>query len=182
MLNELLRDLYASNLWIILIAMPLLTVGWSVLGAFFSERIRTLYVVMLALSVMMIVYVTVFSRGESEAGLDLVPFSSFQRAKENREIYRSMLMNVLLFLPLGLSCPYLLRGAPAGRVLLTIAAGCFLSLTVEAIQLVFHIGLTETDDVLCNSFGTALGALSYPLSLLWKRLIQKRRKNRSQTV
>ncbi|MBQ6153981.1 MAG: VanZ family protein [Ruminococcus sp.] len=176
MLDELLQELYESNLWMILIAMPVLIAVWSVIGARFSEKIRVLNTVIFALAVMMIIYVTVFSRGESEPGVDLMPLSSFERAKVNREIYRAMVMNILLFFPFGLSLPFLLKGSAGRRVLLTIAAACLLSVSVEIIQLIFRIGLTETDDVICNTFGAALGGLSYPLSQLWIRLSERRKK------
>lgn len=169
MLDELLHELYESNLWIVLIAMPILIAVWAFIGARFYEKIKTLNLVIFALSVVMIIYVTVFSRGESEPGLDLIPLSSIERAKENREIYRAMVMNILLFLPFGLSCPFLLKGGTARRVLLTIGASCFLSVMVEAIQLIFRIGLAETDDVICNTFGAALGSLSYLIASLWIR-------------
>lgn len=48
-----------------------------------------------------IFYMTVCARGEETAEAVLVPFQNFREAREQPELYRSMLMNVLLFFPIG---------------------------------------------------------------------------------
>ena len=174
MLNELLRSIYACDIATVMIAVPVFLLAWSVVFAAFGERMKGLSAAVLLIGVTVIIYVTVFSRGGSEAGVDLIPCSSFFKAKENPQLYREMLMNVLLFFPFGLSFPFLISGGIKKRLLLTVLSGLVLSVTVEAIQLIFAIGLCETDDVLCNGAGTLLGGLSYPLSVWWMKHLQKR--------
>lgn len=123
--------------------------------------------------VAVILYATVISRGESSVGHDFTPFSSFQRAVEQPEMYRSMLMNVFLFEPLGLMLPFVIKGSTVKRILLTIVIGFALSVAIEASQYFFALGMAEADDVICNTVGAALGACAYLLTLLWRKLMSK---------
>ena len=123
--------------------------------------------------VAVILYATVISRGESSLGHDFTPFSSFQRAIEQPEMYRSMLMNVFLFEPLGLMLPFVIKGSTVKRILLTIVIGFALSVAIEASQYFFALGMAEADDVICNTVGAALGACAYFLTLLWRKLMSK---------
>ena len=112
-------------------------------------------------SILVILYLTVIKREAGDKGVSLTPFITFQLAKIEPELYRSMLMNVFLFVPFGLSFPYLFpeKWKPAGKVLLTVLAGFLLSAGIEAAQYYFHLGLAETDDVIMNTAGTVFGAL-----------------------
>lgn len=179
MINRFLHEIYVSNISSILIAMPILLLVWSVFGAAFYKYMRIISSVMAVVAAGVILYATVISRGESGAGADFVPFSSFERAKLQPEMYRSMLMNVFLFMPLGLSLPFVFDGGTGKRILLTILVGLFLSVTVEAIQYFAHLGMTETDDVICNTVGTAIGSCAYLLSLLWRKLFNKTKERRA---
>lgn len=147
----------------------MLLLAWSFLGAAFPKRIRVVAAVAALLSLTSILYATLFSRDPAAAELHLIPFSSFARAAVRPEMYRSMLMNVFLFVPLGLSLPFVLRGSTAKRIWLTVLIGFLLSMTIETIQYLFSLGLVETDDVLCNTLGAAVGSASCLLSLLWQR-------------
>jgi glycopeptide antibiotics resistance protein len=145
-----------------------------VIGGMFYKYMRIIGAVMAVIAIGAILYITVFSRGERGIRADFIPFSSFERAKIQPEMYRSMLMNVFLFVPLGLSIPYILGGGTVKRILLTILIGFIISVTVEAIQYFGSLGLTETDDVICNTLGMAIGSCTYPLSMLWKRIYVKK--------
>ena len=173
-MGNFFHSIYVLDISTILITIPVLLLVWSVISAAFYNQMRIIGAVLAVIAVGAIVYVTIISRGESEAGVDLIPFSSFERAKIQPEMYRSMLMNVFLFVPLGLSLPYVFGGGTAKRILLTILIGFLLSATVEAIQYFGHLGMAETDDVICNTLGTAIGSCAYLLSLLWRKLFRKK--------
>ena len=172
-MGNIFHNIYAAKISTILIAIPVLLLVWSVIGAAFYKQMRIIGAVLVVVAVCAIMYVTVFSRNESGAGAYFVPFSSFERAKIQPEMYRSMLMNVFLFVPLGLSMPYVFGGGIAKRILLTILIGFLLSVTVEAIQYFGHLGMAETDDVICNTLGSAIGSCAYLLSLLWRKIFKK---------
>ena len=120
-----------------------------------------------------IFYITVFRNDPGKQELILMPFQSFVEAKEQKEMYREMIMNVFLFFPLGLTAPFALLPArgkqgkanrfPLRYAAMTVGAAAVLSVSIEIFQYFFALGRCETDDVLCNSFGAFLGALSYLL-------------------
>lgn len=172
-MGNFFHRIYILDISTILITIPILLLVWSMIGATFYKYMRIIGVVMAVIAVGAILYITVFSRGESGKGADFIPFSSFERAKIQPEMYRSMLMNVFLFVPIGLSLPFVFGGSTGKRILLTILVGLLLSVTVEAIQYFAHLGMAETDDVICNTLGTAIHSCAYLLTLLWRRIIMR---------
>lgn len=178
-MGNFFHRIYILNISTILIIIPILILVWSVIGAVFYKYIRIIGVVFAVIEIGAILYATVISRGERGAGADFVPFSSFARAKIQSEMYRSMLMNVFLFVPLGLSLPFVFGGGTGKRILLTILVGMLLSITVESIQYFAHLGMAETDDVICNTVGTAIGSCAYLLALLWRKLFNNTKEGRT---
>ena len=178
-MGNFFHRIYILDISTILISIPILLLVWSVIGGMFYKYMRIIGAVMSVIAIGAILYITVFSRGESGAGADFIPFSSFERAKIQPEMYRSMLMNVFLFVPLGLSLPFVFSGGTGKRILLTILVGLFLSVTVEAIQYYARLGMAETDDIICNTVGTAIGSCAYLLALLWRNLFNKTKERRS---
>lgn len=173
MLHTFFHSIYVSDIPVIFILMGGLLLSWSVIAAVFRKKMTWIAAVLAILSLAAIFYVTLFSRTSASLQLHLIPFSSFERARANREIYRSMLMNVFLFMPLGLSLPFILRGGVGKRILLTALIAFALSVGIEAIQFAFSLGMVEADDVLCNAVGATLGACAYPLSRLWRTLFHR---------
>ena len=107
--------------------------------------------------------------------VSLIPFASFEAARVQPEIYRSLLLNFLMFLPFGLCIAWILpeKRKSWQKVLTVSGAGFALSVVIEAIQYFFALGLAETDDVIFNTLGCvfASGAM-----LLRDRLIKYRRR------
>lgn len=165
--------IYVSNISTILIAIPILILVWSVIGAVFYKHMRIIGTVLAVIALGAILYATVLSRSGGSKEVYLIPFSTFERAKIQPEFYRSMLMNVFLFMPLGLALPFVYSGSTGKRILFTVLTGLLLSVTVEAIQYFAHFGMTETDDVICNTLGTAIGSCAYLLTLLWRKIIKR---------
>lgn len=116
---------------------------------------------------LLLLYMTVASRSETAyGGVNLRPLYSFYLARtENREYYRSMLMNVFLFFPLGLTLPFGLSGGKR-PILRALGIGTLLSVCIEILQYVFSLGWTETDDVIMNALGVLIGSVSFLLSEL----------------
>ncbi len=114
-----------------------------------------------------IVYITVLSRQSDVSKLVLQPFYSIEVAKTHSEMYRSLLMNVALFLPLGLSFSCLLstRISVPIRILATSLLGAFVSIVIESLQYFYSLGETWTDDVICNTSGAFLGSMAL---VAWK--------------
>ena len=152
----------------------LFLIGWSVVGALCNKTMRYIGAALAIVSVTVILYVTVLSRSVINANVYLIPFSTFQRAKVDPDLYRFMVLNLIMFMPVGCSLPFLLRGNTGKRILMTLLIGVLLSCLIETMQGVFSIGYTDTDDVIVNTLGTAIGSISYPLSLLIMKAAGKR--------
>lgn len=130
-------------------------------------------------------YVTLFSRVPgSGLTVELIPFMSIVRLFTNPveaagEVtgcfawfmqgtvpVTSIILNILLYLPLG----YLLAVLfPTLRKRQILFIGCLCSIFTELVQFGLEMGYCETDDVLYNTLGTAIG--------VWVWLWQSKRLN-----
>ena len=118
--------------------------------------------ILLTVVVLFILYWTVGKRNPAENGVSLIPFYSFIAAQTSSERYRSLVANVLLFIQVGLSMPFSLpRRFSRHPVRTTILFAAVLSFLIEVLQLVFGLGLCETDDVIANTAGAAIGTLAF---------------------
>ena len=117
---------------------------------------RVLCAVLTGLAVFGILLYTVLRRTPTDVHM----FRFF--AVYTDEFYREMFMNVLLYLPLGLT----LTAVIGQRALV---AAFLLSLGIESWQYFAGAGLAQGSDVICNSLGAALGALPYGLVSLLKQ-------------
>lgn len=70
--------------------------------------------------------------------------------------------NLIWFVPFGLLLPLLTRRRSS-----TILLGFFLSLCIEILQFIFGTGVSEVEDLILNTLGTAIG---YGLYLLLRRV------------
>ena len=118
--------------------------------------------------VVYILWYTVLNRSGGIREICLIPFYTFVFAREDPSRYRSAVANVLLFVPFGLSLPFVLwrplipgRSGARHPVRTTLIAAAVFSAMIEAAQMVFQLGYSETDDVIFNTAGAALGALAY---------------------
>lgn len=76
-----------------------------------------------------------------------------------------------------MALPYLFKTSTRNRILLTVLIGAGLSILIEAAQHFLRVGMTQTDDVICNTLGAAIGMCAYPLTLLWIKLRERRKSN-----
>ena len=109
-----------------------------------------------------ILYVTIFTRTPGVYQVNLRPLSTLAAAQEQPELYREMLMNVFLFLPLGLTLSNALprKWNRWVRITLTTLVGCILSAGIEYAQYRYSLGMAEVDDVICNTLGAFIGSTS----------------------
>ena len=120
---------------------------------------------LLLLSISAILYLTLWARTPSAVQTPVLrPLHSLAAAKEQPELYREMLMNLFLFVPLGLSMPVALPGKTRYRSGLTILTALAISCLVEYTQYRFGLGLAETDDVIMNTLGAAIGSSAQIIS------------------
>lgn len=161
------RLIYTMPLYKVCLVMVLLLVLWAYYRAYLPKKLfwsMNLFVLVVAVSA--VLYLTVFSRKVGTYDVVLVPFSALSEAKKEPERYRSMLMNVFLFFPLGMACANAFsdKMKMRRRVILAVVIGFALSTAVEYIQYRFSLGMAETDDVICNTLGALVGSLSVTLA------------------
>lgn len=132
------------------------------------------------LAAVIVLVFTVFDRaGSGKQELIPIPCYSFIEAKTQPEMYRSMQMNIMLFLPFGLSLPFALPEKVKRKFLITAAAGAAFSLLIETAQYIFSLGRSEVDDVIMNTLGALLGATAFLICALLERIIKKKGKSPS---
>jgi len=101
---------------------------------------------------------TVLMRTVDNSAPSLVPFRCYITVLRGgeKELLRSAFMNVLMFYPGGLLSLTLWRR----KYLLPLLGGFLvLSVGIEALQFLLGVGVAETDDVIHNVLGAALGLL-----------------------
>ena len=115
-----------------------------------SDKIRLF---ILFVYVLVILYFTVFSKSVgAERMLDLTPFWSYAKF-DHADIRWQVYMNVFLYIPFGFLLPYSAKRS----FLQSFLMGLCLSITTEALQYIFALGLCETDDVIHNTLGCIIG-------------------------
>ena len=83
----------------------------------------------------------------------------------------SLILNILLYYPLGYLLPILFPKLKPKHVILI---GCLCSIATEATQYLLKMGWCETDDVIHNTLGTAIG--------VWVWLWQSKRLNAQRSA
>ena len=133
-------------------------------------------------------YCTLFSRGPGSGfTVELKPFMSIVRlfqspAEVAEEVtgffawfmqgafpFAGIILNILLYLPLGYLLAILFPTLRNWQILLI---GCLCSVATELLQFRLKLGYCETDDVIYNTLGTAIG--------VWMWHVQCKRFNRKE--
>ena len=141
-----------------------LVLAWAVLSIVFRRWPgiwKWMNLFLFCAVVVFIFWRTVGNRTGWKQEICLIPFYSFVAARSSPERYRSLVANILLFIPFGLTLPFCLSRNP---VCATVLAAAIFSIVIEVSQYVFSLGLCETDDVIFNTLGAAFGTLAFVCS------------------
>ena len=168
-IDKLFWSIYISDIEVLLIVLLVLLILWAMLACKLRKKMKILSVFVAIISVVAIVYTTLVSRSEPALAHEVMPFASFIKAIEQPEMFRSMFMNIVLFMPLGITLPFVFNKS-SKRVLISVLIGSALSLVVEFLQYAFLLGFAETDDVLCNTVGVFMGCGTWCLAHWFCRL------------
>ncbi len=171
----LIGYIYKQNLFSLFIFTIIFIFLWSIIALLSKKHVKISNVLLLSVNIIVLIYMTLISRTSTKYEVQMIPFYTFILAKNQPELYRSFFMNCLLFVPLGLSMPYILSKKPYKRnIFITICFALVLSFGIELLQYCYHLGQCETDDVIANTFGAAVGTISY---LLYIRILKIRKEN-----
>jgi glycopeptide antibiotics resistance protein len=108
-------------------------------------------------------YLTLFSRSEIgvpyATGVELRPLAAVRRAILRGSVgpLRGIILNVLLFLPMGYLLPFTFR--KLRRIWRIVLLALAISLLTEVLQLSFAVGWFDVDDIINNTIGALLGAI-----------------------
>ena len=87
------------------------------------------------------------------------PFWSYEAISKGVDsLVPENIMNLAIFIPIGIATGLAFKSVRCWQALLT---GLSISVLIEALQLTFKKGCSETDDVIHNTLGCLLGYLSY---------------------
>ena len=160
-LNKIIKFIYGWRLESIIVCSLLLSLFWTLLNKHVSRRISIITNgIILFIIVISISFFTIANRTiHVEYSINIIPFMSYITSGGSGK--ETLWLNAFLFLPLGLSLPFLLPDKLKDKPRTTILIACTFSLAIEMIQFIFKLGLCETTDVIMNTLGAALGTISY---------------------
>lgn len=153
--------IYAQPILLILLIIVGSIILWTIICKQFFIA-NKLNIILLILSSLAIVSTTLLRRIPSSYNVILIPFYTIRLAKDQPEFYREMLMNLFLFVPLGLSLPYVLSIKQGKYMIIkSIVIGLIFSVIIELCQFYFCVGTCEVDDIIMNTIGLFIGTLSF---------------------
>ena len=160
LLRSIIYNIYGWQFNSVLICAVVMLIVWTLINVFAPKKLsKVLSFIIAATNITAIVFFTVSNRStNSERSYRFVPFIHYYSSLSGRE---TLWLNAFFFLPLGLSLPYLLPDKIQRKALTTILIAAAFSTCIEAVQFIFKLGLCETDDVIMNTLGAAIGTLSY---------------------
>ncbi len=133
-------------------------------------------VLLLGVYLLFLCCITLLNRsGGTPTGVNLTPFTSWREAwyRASPSDWRYIIFNIIAFVPLGILLPLCSGWFDRWRKILCSGLGC--SLLIEITQLITGRGLFETDDLIHNTLGTAIG---YGFLCLFLALVNRTKKSR----
>lgn len=134
-----------------------------------SKRKLALYSI--SICYIIIVLGAVFLNRTSLYGdMNLHLFSSYKEAYNKMEIslFRNIVLNILLFVPLGALIP--MYSDKLKKSYIVISIGFLFSLIIEGIQYITRMGIFEVDDIFNNTIGVLIG---YSIFMIYNNIRNK---------
>lgn len=113
---------------------------------------------LLSMSIALIIVMTLYGRRSGvESEWRVVPFASYIEVfrEGNIEILLQIIMNVLMFVPIGILLPCCFQWFEKNKRVFLFTV--IFSGIIECTQGIFKMGMFEADDILGNAFGAELG-------------------------
>lgn len=157
---------------VLLIVLAIAIVATCAVLAFANIRkFRNVILVWLIACLYLMFHIAIFGRESREFySLHLIPFWSIESIQNGFvETLYEKLNNILFFIPFGCLIGTYFKEKVISRSLII---GTVTSITIELLQLITKTGTCETDDVICNTVGCAIGAV---IGIVLCRLIGKKK-------
>ena len=130
-----------------------------------NKKTRSICIILLVIYLLLLFRITVFRSHAYQVDFS-VNFSLFTDLfatyHENGlwMVLYLVIGNIVWFVPFGFLVPEIWKNLKFGIV---VPLGFLLSLTIETGQLLLHKGMFEIDDLVLNTFGTAIGYFVYKI-------------------
>lgn len=162
-MSRLFHDFYVQPMNQVYFETIAIFVIWTVAMLLLRPKARRVTsLVGMGAALFLVLIMTVINRQSgSVREASFVPFVTFINAQIEPELYRTMYMNMLLFLPLGLSLPFVIRKKMWYNTPVTVLFALGLSACIEIVQYIFAIGKCEIDDVIMNTLGSVIGTAAF---------------------
>ena len=139
--------IYRTPLWIIFSAIfaLLVFIGWineQLNNLHCASKWRQLCFFFATISTYSVIHTTILTRTSApERTIQLIPFRLVLMVSEQPEVFRSIVMNVLLFVPFGIfvACVFSKKTFKTKILVRTTLIGCFLSGIVECLQYFLYL-------------------------------------------
>lgn len=190
-LTELIVKFYILNYYEVIIIFLLFVSAFVFCSNKFERYLWwKLFVVAIAIGTTVIIFkTTVIDRQINSVynEINFIPLHSYYRyfSGQNNEALRCNLMNMLLFVPLGISIGDVL---PQGwnlwkKIIFITGASLVFSTSIECFQYIRQCGEVEVDDVINNTLGATFGMLSVSMGRkLLEKLKNKSWKQKNETT
>lgn len=139
-----------------------ITAGIAIIACLFRWRYRHTTInhyisIWMAACVFLMLYTTIIRREpQITYKINLMPLWSIKAIQSGLiEVLYEKMYNVIFFIPYGI----LLGLYHTHNFAKAILFGLFTSIGIEFLQLITRTGMCETDDVICNTLGCAVGAM-----------------------
>ena len=118
--------------------------------------------VLFILYILMVSYITIFSREEGHSRAILLRFDSIRDAIRSKSLepLQHIMLNAVMFIPIGILFP-IIYPEKLGKILYVGALGLMLSTIIEATQMFLQIGQCDIEDIVANTAGAVIGALLF---------------------
>ena len=138
---------------------------FAVLTALYRHfhEIRKGMLVLFLLYLLIVAYITIFSRPDNHSSQILLQFDSIKEALRLRSLapLQHLWLNVVLFIPIGLLFSAIDERLAKWRYVLPL--GLMLTTLIETTQLLLHLGQCDLEDLAANTAGATVGLLIYRL-------------------
>lgn len=164
---------------------PILVIGVLIYGVFLllmkkrvEKRHRKAYQshicrILLSLEIAFVFVMTLYGRtAEPGRGVSFRPLASYIEAFQpgNIELLLQVIMNILMFVPLGMLLPLNFNCFKKNKYVILTAL--VISVEIESAQGVLQIGMFEVDDILGNVLGAEIGFLCYDVAKWLKKRLK----------
>lgn len=148
-----------------------------------ADKYKLLWWFVFICYILVVVLGTLLSRGSYHDGAMLLsPFFAYQEAWMSASFaaWGLIVVNIVLFVPFGFLLP--LGNKKFQTFWKTYLAGFLFSLTIELIQLFFHLGIFETADLLNNTIGVCIGYGFYKIIVCFMSARKKEKISIKKTI